>query len=155
MNITKKIAQNILNYQFKDISKEGIEVAKHCMLDWIGVCLAAQDQAVTQNLRAELANTTASADLIGGGKASMYNACLINGAAGHVLDYDDTNPNFMGHPTGVILPALLALGKELNASGKDILTAFVAGYLCFRFGFLPICWIEKYVWYRWQKFPSG
>jgi len=128
MNLTNHITQSILNYSYHTISPEGIEVAKHCIMDWIGVCLAAKDEPVAQNLRAELSNDHLSADLIGGGKASIYNSCLINGAAGHVLDYDDTNPNFAGHPTGVILPALLALGKELNATGKELIESFVAGY---------------------------
>jgi len=128
MNLTKHITQHILSYTYDAISPEGIEVAKHCILDWIGVCLAAQDQAVTKMLRDELCEDRAASTLIGGGFATSYNACLINGAAGHVLDYDDTNPSFMGHPTGVLLPALLALGEELGSSGKEILEAFVTGY---------------------------
>jgi len=128
MNLTKHITQQILSYSFEAISPEGIEVAKHCILDWTGVCLAAQDQSVTKMLKDELSDNRASAALIGGGTASMYNACLINGTAGHVLDYDDTNPSFMGHPTGVLFPALMALGTELQSSGKDILVAFITGY---------------------------
>ena len=55
-------------------------------------------------------------------------AALINGAAAHALDFDDVNLAMPGHPSVAILPALLALAEERGSSGKDVLTAFVAGY---------------------------
>jgi 2-methylcitrate dehydratase PrpD len=52
-------------------------------------------------------------------------AAWINSTAGHVLDYDDVA---LGHPSVVIVPAILAEGEALNASGADILTAYAAGF---------------------------
>src|SRR5262249_14371887 len=50
------------------------------------------------------------------------------GAAAHALDYDDVNVAIPGHPSVAILPGLLALAERQRASGRDVSTAFVAGY---------------------------
>jgi 2-methylcitrate dehydratase PrpD len=52
----------------------------------------------------------------------------VNGAASHALDFDDVNLAMTGHPSVVLLSALLALAEERGSSGQDVLTAFVAGY---------------------------
>jgi 2-methylcitrate dehydratase PrpD len=52
-------------------------------------------------------------------------AAWINSTAGHVLDYDDVA---LGHPSVVIVPAILAEGETLNSSGADLATAYIAGY---------------------------
>ncbi|HWD57547.1 MAG TPA: MmgE/PrpD family protein, partial [Stellaceae bacterium] len=62
-------------------------------------------------------------------------AALVNGAIAHALDYDDVNLAMPGHPSVAILPALLALAEERQASGKAVIAAFVAGYeTCCRIG---------------------
>jgi 2-methylcitrate dehydratase PrpD len=69
------------------------------------------------------------ASLIGrADKVSLLQAALINGAASHALDFDDVHEGLMGHPTVVVLPGLLALGEDRRCSGKDLITAFVAGF---------------------------
>ena len=55
-------------------------------------------------------------------------AALVNGAAGHALDYDDVNMAMPGHPSVAILPGLLALAELKRSSGREVITAFVAGY---------------------------
>ena len=55
-------------------------------------------------------------------------AALVNGAAGHALDYDDVNLAMPGHPSVAILPGLLALAELRGSSGREVITAFVAGY---------------------------
>jgi 2-methylcitrate dehydratase PrpD len=61
-------------------------------------------------------------------RVSAQQAALVNGTAGHALDYDDVNLMITGHPSVAILPGLLALAERRNASGRDFLAAFVAGY---------------------------
>lgn len=54
-------------------------------------------------------------------------AALVNGAAAHVLDYDDTFSPLAGHATAVLAPAILALGEERQVSGAALLDALVVG----------------------------
>jgi 2-methylcitrate dehydratase PrpD len=51
---------------------------------------------------------------------------LVNATAGHALDYDDVAID--GHPSVVLVPALLAEGERLGASGRELIAAYVAGY---------------------------
>ncbi len=56
-------------------------------------------------------------------------AALVNGAAAHALDYDDVNMAMPGHPSVAILPgAARARRAERSSSGREVITAFVAGY---------------------------
>ena len=67
-------------------------------------------------------------------KVPVQLAALVNGTAGHALDWDDTalskeaDRSVLLHPTMQPLAALLALGERYPESGKDLLTAFVAGF---------------------------
>ena len=61
-------------------------------------------------------------------------AALVNGTAGHAMDWDDTalstSPDraVLLHPTLQPLAAGLAIGEKLGVSGRDFLTAFLAGF---------------------------
>ncbi len=71
----------------------------------------------------------AQATLVGsGGRVSTRQAALVNGAAGHALDYDDVQLTLGGHPSVPVFPALLALAEWRGDPGSDLLTAFVAGF---------------------------
>lgn len=104
-------------------------VARQCMLDWFGVTLAGSSEPLVDSL-AELADedgAAANATLIGRGwRASVSQAALVNGAAGHALDYDDVITT-MGHPTVPVAPVVLALGEARRSTDADMLAAFIAG----------------------------
>jgi 2-methylcitrate dehydratase PrpD len=55
-------------------------------------------------------------------------AALLNGALGHSLDFDDTHADSSLHPSAPVVPAAFAVGEMVGASGRDVLTAIVAGY---------------------------
>ena len=107
-----------------------VRVAKHMVLDWLGVTLAGAAEPLVAKLtdycRAEGLGRGAS--LVGLGiEGSAGQAALINGAGGHALDYDDVLRQVRGHPTAPVLPVALALAEREGHSGIDMLTAFVAG----------------------------
>lgn len=108
-----------------------LEMARLCVLDWFGLALAGSREPLSVLLResalADGARPTAS--VVGHGRAfSPRQAALVNGAAGHALDYDDVNLAMRVHPTTVILPGLLALAEVHRLSGRAVLEAFVVGY---------------------------
>src|SRR5690606_18361350 len=55
-------------------------------------------------------------------------AALFNGMLGHSLDFDDTHSDSSTHPSAPVVPAALAAAEMTGASGRDTLTAIVAGY---------------------------
>ena len=107
------------------------EIARQCVLDWIGVALGGSGDHLTRILldeaRAEGGKPVAT--VVGhSARVTASQAALVNGAASHVLDYDDVNLALNGHPSAAILPALLALAESRATHGKGLIAAFVAGY---------------------------
>lgn len=107
------------------------ERARQCVLDWLGVALAGADSHLVRLLGAHALAEGGQpvATLLGQlRRVSPTQAALVNGAASHVLDYDDVNTAMHGHPTAPILPAAMALAQQLGVRGDRLLAAFVAGY---------------------------
>ncbi len=111
-----------------EIPAEASLAARQCILDWVGCTLAGSTEPLAQMLRAEFAAEDGPATVFGARQpAGTRTAALINGSAGHALDFDDTNLVGGFHATAVVLPAALALAEELGSSGADLLCAYVAG----------------------------
>ena len=55
-------------------------------------------------------------------------AALLNGVAGHVLDYDDVTTPMRGHPSIGLWPTLLALGDARDLGAERLASAYVVGF---------------------------
>lgn len=103
--------------------------ARHALLDWLAVAIAANDEPLVTMLAAEYGgDALAPCSLLGGTRAEVADAALINGAAGHALDFDDVASAMRGHPTVPVAPAALAVAELHRASGADLLRALVIGH---------------------------
>jgi 2-methylcitrate dehydratase PrpD len=132
MGATEELAQFACELKFDSVPDEAFRWAKDAILDCIGVALAGTKEdagkIATQYAR-EAAGRPEAGVLAAGFKTSAADAALANGTIAHALDFDDyALPNWMGHPTAPILPAILALGQRKKISGKDMLLAYVIGY---------------------------
>lgn len=61
-------------------------------------------------------------------RAPPFGAALVNGAASHVLDFDDVNIEMIGHPAVVVVPAALALAEVAHRDGATLIAAVARGY---------------------------
>lgn len=107
------------------------ELARQCVLDWAGVALAGANEPLSRILLAQASEDGGApiASLVGTPlRLSVRQAALLNGAAGHAIDYDDANVAAQGHVTVAVLPAALAVAESRAASGDMLLRAFAAGY---------------------------
>ena len=91
-DVTRRLAEYASGFVLDHAPQPVVTVAKQCLLDWLGVTLAGAQEPLTQTLldyvRAEGCGDHAT--LVGlGARASASQAALVNGAAGHALDYDD------------------------------------------------------------------
>ena len=120
------IAEIVAKSELSNVSADSITCAKHAILDWMGVTYAGLSEPLSLKLRECLAHGGPSSIIGTRLSASAHDAALINGATSHALDYDDVN--IIGHPTAPILPAVLAVGEARDATGEDIILAFIAGY---------------------------
>ena len=130
-SVTHILAEQAAGLRLEEVSDDAVEVAKQCVLDWFAVTLPGAAEPLADILTAVAIEDGGAeqSTLIGRGmKVPTTQAALVNGAAGHALDYDDVNHAAQGHPTAPVLPAVLALAEHLGRSGRDLLTAFIAGY---------------------------
>ena len=106
------------------------EVAKQCLLDWLGVAIAGAREPSVRMLAAHIQalSNGGPARLIGHtAQVPILDAALVNGAAGHALDFDAAHDAFRGHPFAPIFPAIFAISDLLPISGTALLDALVAG----------------------------
>lgn len=109
-------------------SQQVIEAARRGLTDWLACALGGADDPGLDKLVAALAPPAGPATVIGRGQAlDMAGAALINGYSGHALDYDDVQRSVRGHPSTVLLPALLALAQSRGISGQKLLCAYAVG----------------------------
>jgi 2-methylcitrate dehydratase PrpD len=130
-HFTRALAAQNAAWTFEALPPDARLLVRHCLLDWIAVTLPGAQEPLTHMLAEEAREQGGfpQSTVVGHGFAtSCRQAALINGAASHALDFDDVNMCFTGHPSVVLVPALLALAEARGASGAAFMTAFVAGY---------------------------
>ncbi|MBU8911219.1 MAG: MmgE/PrpD family protein [Desulfobacterales bacterium] len=128
--LTQELAQFLYEFQYDDIPREAASRAKMHIFDTIGVMLAGSCQPVGGKIKAyvrALGGRPVSTVFGAGFKTSQPLAALANGTMAHALDFDDDSDTIFSHPSCTLVPPILALG-EPEASGKDILTAFILGH---------------------------
>lgn len=69
-----------------------------------------------------------SEDYVRRKKTSPYFAAMVNAASCHFVEQDDVHNGAVFHPAAVVIPPALAVAQSMGASGKDLITACVAGY---------------------------
>ena len=129
MGATEKIARFLVDTKYEDVPREAVEKAKRTALDCVGAALAGVGEPVSQTITGYVTKLGGppQASVFGAGlKVSVADAALANGTIAHALDYDDCGVK-IGHPSVLVLPAVLSLGEHLGVTGKDLLTAYILG----------------------------
>lgn len=128
--LTARLVEQGRRVCFGELPADVVRVAKHCVLDWLGVTLAGSREPLCSMVLESLCGDEhgGEATLLGfGRRASVRSAALVNGTAAHALDYDDTHWGLQGHPTAPVLSALFGLAEQRHASGPQLLAALVSG----------------------------
>ncbi len=124
--LTRQLAAHVAGIDFAQLPREAVETVKRGTIDCIGVLFAGRDEPVVQLLSSSISAGREASVLFDRGRAASADAALVNAAAAHALDYDDTGLD--GHPSVVLVPAIFAEGERVGAPGKELIAAYVAGY---------------------------
>ena len=130
-DLTRALAERAVGLRYEDLPEPVCELARQCVLDYLGCAVAGAGDPLVGILLDEMteAGGTAQAGVVGHRqRLPVLAAALVNGAASHALDYDDVHLAMPGHPSVAVLPGLLALAEARGSSGREVTTAFVAGY---------------------------
>ncbi|HAA91739.1 MAG TPA: hypothetical protein DCS82_07845 [Rhodospirillaceae bacterium] len=126
---TRKLAEHAAALSYDDLPQPVIDLTKRCVLDTLGVTTGAsgliEESPVLKDYVRDQGGK-AEATIWGfGDKVTAMQAAFVNGAMGHMLDFDDIGG---GHPSIVTVPVAFAVAEKLGgASGKDFITAIAAG----------------------------
>ena len=128
---TTSVTEAIAQFALESECDEVYEQATRAFIDTIGVAIAARGEP-SFTILAETLGDSGSAGpatvLPTRGRANAAQAALLNGTAGHALDYDDVVDHIHGHPSIVLVAALLALAEARHASGRELLEAYATGF---------------------------
>lgn len=116
---------------YDKLPQQVIETSKKSILDCIGVALAGSSEPPGKIFIDELKENRGQpqAGVFGGGfRTSVVAASLANGTISHALDYDDISDDWLGHPSAVLVPAVMAMGEKCQSSGKEVLAAYAIGF---------------------------
>lgn len=131
MGLTATIARFVTETRFEDFPAKAVIAARHGIIDCVACMLAGSRQPLARPLLEFALETGAGspATIVGSGRrTSIPMAALVNGAIGHALDYDDMTLYLKGHPSVVCLPPALAMGEARNASGRDVMLAYMLAF---------------------------
>jgi len=129
--LAHQIAQRIHALRFEDLTSEALQWTASAFVDTVGVTLAGIREDGPQILLRipGIAAAAGPALIFGTGRrTSVLDAALVNGVASHALDYDDVAGSMGGHPSAMLVPALIPLGEMLRSNGRDLVLAYVAGF---------------------------
>ncbi|MGI9422463.1 MAG: MmgE/PrpD family protein [Hyphomicrobiaceae bacterium] len=104
--------------------------ALHHMLDAAGIALASTRYDFAHRTLAGIQGLAGRGDIpVIGMPVSLpaRDAAIMNGFLCHGLDYDDTHVAAIVHPTASVFPAVLSAAAHVGASGRDMVTAYIAG----------------------------
>jgi 2-methylcitrate dehydratase PrpD len=128
-SLTAQAGQFLADVRYEQLPKEILPTVRDAFTDTIGVIMAGIDQPISGLLRkniVEPAGRRESRACISSHLVAAPDAALLGGAIAHCLDYGVQSMS--GHPAGVLVPAILAEGEAQGSTGKEMMTAFVAGY---------------------------
>ena len=127
MGLTREIGHFIAGMSYNRVPEKAVPIVCTGFTDCVGVTFAGLVEPVSA-LIAKLVGFDGPmrkiADMTAPINAPEFAA--VFGTAAHALDYDDTA--FAGHPSAVLVPAVLAEAREVRADGKAMIAAYVTGY---------------------------
>jgi 2-methylcitrate dehydratase PrpD len=129
---TVKLAEFAVGLRYDDIPDAVKQRARDSIADTIATMVFGRDLPWSRIVidYARRMGSGGKSHIMGDGDAPVMApfAALANGALAHAFELDGaTRPSAGVHPGATILSSTLALAQERGFSGKDLLTAFVAG----------------------------
>ena len=129
--ITRTLAKFASNVNYEDLPPDVVDRAKYFCLDFAGVTLngSTTDSAKAVVRALDDVGRSGPSTIVGTNKRALPEyAAMANGTAFHSIEMDDVNNEASLHPGVVAFPTALAMADIAPVSGKDFISAVVAGY---------------------------
>ena len=129
-SVIDQLASFVCELDLDQVPVAVVDEARRCVLDTVGVIVAGQQTTLARGAMEHAKQTyrDGNAHLLGTGiTLQPMGAALVNAAAGHAYDFDDTSYTGIMHGSVAVLPAALAMAEQQGAGGRLLLEAFIAG----------------------------
>ncbi|MBT2573241.1 MmgE/PrpD family protein [Bacillus sp. ISL-51] len=127
--LTAGLAQAVIS-SVPETSAEAMKEAQKGLLDFTAAAFAGRkDKGIDKLLKLiDEEGGQPISPLIGRNrKTAPSQSALINGFIAHALDFDDVHSDVRGHPSAVILPALIAAASSGRMDKSRFLGAYITG----------------------------
>ena len=128
-SLTQGLANFVAAPGFNAVPGDILPTIRNGFIDTLACLLSGREETVTLaalRVAGHRGNLPESSVLLGHGRLCAIDAAFVNGVSSHALDYDDMALN--GHPSVVLVPALLAAGEACRARDQVLLRAYLVGY---------------------------
>jgi 2-methylcitrate dehydratase PrpD len=127
MPLTLELAAFCAGLRYDDLPAAALPFIRIGFTDCVATLIAGRHDAVTRKLLAVLAPAPGASRLFFDlGTAQPAMAAWLNATAAHALDFDDAAQR--GHLSTVLVPAIMAEADVLGSTGRQMATAYAAGY---------------------------
>lgn len=127
--VTRELAEWVADLEYADLPAEEIEEAKDQLRSILGVIYAGSTMPTAERFTSAMdAVSDGSEATVAAGaveSASAADAALVNSYLAQVLEWEDFT--YLSHSGAAIVPTALAAGEIADASGRELITAIVAG----------------------------
>lgn len=118
------------------LEDEHIQQVKKVLLDYYCAAITGTKTDVSRQVYGYLLKSSGPGNVCVVGREtglSKENAAFANGTSAHCLDFDDGHSIGSIHSGVVVIPAVLSVAEEIEASPEDIMRAIIVGYeICLR-----------------------
>jgi 2-methylcitrate dehydratase PrpD len=129
---TLRLAEYAAKLRYQDVPADVVQRAKDTITDAVGTIVFGYDLPWSRIIVAHARRSGPGGKSrilgLGGPLVQAPSAAFANGALAHAFELDNlTKPGSGVHPGAILLSAGLAVAQERGFTGRDLLTAFVAG----------------------------
>ena len=128
---TAALVEFVSTLRFDALDTEVRHYARRHLLDTVGVMICGAAGEVAGRAEAALAAVHGEGRIPVPGRArraDVLDAAFLGATAAHGIELDDGYRQGSVHPGCAVVPAVLAVGHDMGASGKAAIEAMVAGY---------------------------
>jgi aconitate decarboxylase len=128
-SLTQALGSFVASPAFDTIAADVLPTIRNGFIDTLACLLSGREESVTRaalQLASQRSTSKQSTVLLGNSKLGVMEAAFVNAVSAHALDYDDMALN--GHPSVVLVPALLAVGECSQADDEALLRSYLVGY---------------------------
>ena len=118
--------------RYEHIPEAVLRRTEDLMLDWFGSAIAGKGTRpieIIDRFAPRMGPADGPSEVLPSRRqATPLFAAMVNAASSHIAEQDDVHNGSVFHPATVVFPVALAVAQSLGSSGRELLSASVAGY---------------------------